>query len=60
MMSGITGPIGIASLTGEAYSMGMIYLINLVAILSVNLAVLNILPFPALDGGRLVFLAIEN
>ena len=60
MMSGITGPIGIASLTGEAYSMGMIYLINLVAILSVNLAVLNILPFPALDGGRLVFLAIEK
>lgn len=56
----IAGPIGIASLTGQAYTMGWAYLINLVAILSVNLAILNILPFPALDGGRLVFLAIEK
>jgi regulator of sigma E protease len=60
VMGEIAGPIGIASLTGEAYNMGMIYLINLVAILSVNLAILNILPFPALDGGRLVFLIVEK
>ncbi|MDP3800139.1 MAG: site-2 protease family protein [bacterium] len=60
VMGEITGPIGIASLTGEAYNMGMVYLLNLVAILSVNLAILNIMPFPALDGGRLVFLIVEK
>lgn len=60
VMGEVAGPIGIASLTGEAYQMGLSYLINLVAVLSVNLAILNILPFPALDGGRLVFLAIEK
>ena len=60
VMGEVAGPIGIASLTGEAYQLGLSYLINLVAILSVNLAILNILPFPALDGGRLVFLAAEK
>ncbi len=60
VMGEIAGPIGIAFLTGEAYQMGLSYLINLVAILSINLAILNILPFPALDGGRLVFLAVEK
>lgn len=60
VMGEVAGPIGIASLTGEAYTLGLAYLLNLVAILSVNLAILNILPFPALDGGRLVLLAIEK
>ena len=60
VMGEVAGPIGIAALTGEAYRMGLSYLINLVAILSVNLAILNILPFPALDGGRLVFLVVEK
>ncbi len=56
----IAGPIGIASLTGRAYQLGLSYLIQLTAVLSVNLAILNILPFPALDGGRLILLAVEK
>ncbi len=56
----IAGPVGIASLTGRAYQLGISYLIQLTAVLSVNLAILNILPFPALDGGRLILLAIEK
>lgn len=60
LMGEVAGPVGIAALTGEAYTLGWAYLLNLVAILSVNLAILNILPFPALDGGRLLFLAVEK
>lgn len=60
LMGEVAGPIGIAALTGQAYTLGLAYLLNLVAVLSVNLAILNILPFPALDGGRLLFLAIEK
>ena len=60
MMGELAGPIGIATITGQAYSMGISYLINLVAVLSIHLAILNFLPFPALDGGRLVFLFFEK
>ena len=60
MMGELAGPIGIATLTGQAYVMGLSYLMNLVAVLSIHLAILNFLPFPALDGGRLVFLAFEK
>jgi regulator of sigma E protease len=56
----ISGPIGIAVLTKQAASLGMIYLLQLIAIISLNLTVLNLLPFPALDGGRLLFLGIEK
>ena len=56
----ISGPVGIAVLTGQAASLGFIYLLNLVALISLNLAVLNLAPFPALDGGRLLFLGIEK
>lgn len=59
-MDDVTGPVGIASLAGQAYRMGLSYLIHLTALLSINLAILNILPFPALDGGRLIFLAAEK
>lgn len=55
----LSGPVGIAVMTGEAADMGFVYLMQFTAILSINLAVINILPFPALDGGRVVFLAIE-
>lgn len=54
------GPVGIASITGQAARLGLGYLLQFVALLSLNLAVLNILPFPALDGGRIVFLLIEK
>jgi regulator of sigma E protease len=40
--------------------MGFIYLVQLTALISINLGLINILPFPALDGGRLLFLAIEK
>lgn len=54
------GPIGIANITGQAARMGFVYLLQFMALLSLNLAVLNILPFPALDGGRLIFLLAEK
>jgi len=58
-VSDITGPVGIVGLVGEAGSLGFIYLLSFVAFISINLAVLNLVPFPALDGGRLLFLAVE-
>jgi regulator of sigma E protease len=58
--SGITGPIGIATLTGQAAQAGISYLIQFVAMISINLAVLNIMPFPALDGGRLALVVWER
>lgn len=59
-LEGLAGPVGIATLTGDAARMGFIFLLQFTAFLSLNLAILNILPFPALDGGRLVFLAVEK
>lgn len=56
---GIAGPVGIYAITSQAASYGIIPLINFIGILSINLAILNILPFPALDGGRLLFIIIE-
>jgi regulator of sigma E protease len=56
----LAGPVGIVAFTARAAKLGFNYLIQLAAILSINLAILNILPFPALDGGRLVFLGIEK
>jgi regulator of sigma E protease len=55
----VAGPVGIFAITNEAAKVGVLALINFVGIFSVNLAILNILPFPALDGGRLLFIAIE-
>jgi len=56
----LAGPVGIFALTSEVYKVGILALINFVGVLSVNLAILNILPFPALDGGRLLFVVIET
>ena len=54
------GPIGIAQVTGEvAQRGGAIALLELLGLLSLNLAVVNLLPLPALDGGRLVFVLLE-
>ena len=55
-----SGPVGIAVLTGQAAKLGLTYLMQFAALLSVNLAVINILPIPALDGGRLLFIVIEK
>lgn len=56
----LVGPIGLAGLVGDAQMIGLGYLLAFVAFISVNLAVLNLIPFPALDGGRLLILAIEG
>ncbi|MBI2046485.1 MAG: site-2 protease family protein [Parcubacteria group bacterium] len=55
----IAGPVGIAGLVGQAEALGFTHLMMFVAFISVNLGVINLIPFPALDGGRLFFLAIE-
>lgn len=55
----VTGPIGIASYTSQAIKFGKNAVLELIALLSLNLAVINLLPFPALDGGRLVFVVYE-
>ena len=55
----ISGPIGIVSMAGHAAKMGFVALLQFTAILSVSLAVINLLPIPALDGGHLFFLMIE-
>lgn len=56
----IAGPIGIFQITSSVARTGILSIISFMGILSVNLAVLNILPFPALDGGRLFFIVIET
>lgn len=56
----VAGPVGIARYAGEAGRMGFVYVLRLMALLSINLAVLNVLPVPALDGGRILFLLIEK
>ncbi len=56
----VAGPIGIARFTGEAVKFGWKAVLEFMAILSLNLAVLNILPIPALDGGRLAFVFLEK
>ena len=57
--SQVSGPVGIAKVVGEARVLGFVYLLSLVALISINLAIINLLPFPALDGGRLLFVGIE-
>lgn len=56
---GVAGPIGIAQLTGQFVQIGFNAVLSLLSLLSLNLAILNILPIPALDGGRLFFILIE-
>ena len=55
----LTGPIGIAELTGEMAKAGLSPLLEFAALISINLAIINLLPFPGLDGGRLIFVALE-
>lgn len=56
----VTGVVGIAVYTGQVVPLGIAYLLRFAAILSVNLGVINALPFPALDGGRVLFILIEK
>jgi len=56
----VTGPVGIANLAGQAIKFGRNAFLEFLALLSLNLAIINILPFPALDGGRLIFVLYEG
>jgi len=56
----VAGPIGIYAMTSEVAKIGLLPLINFIGVFSVNLAVVNFLPIPALDGGRFVFIVVEK
>lgn len=55
----LTGPIGIAIYTNEVTKLGPSYFLEFASLISLNLAIINILPFPALDGGRILFVLLE-
>jgi len=55
----VTGPVGLVGIVGDAAHNGLGYLLSLTAFISVNLAVINLIPIPALDGGRLVVIGVE-
>ena len=59
-LSQVAGPIGIAGAVGSASAQGIGYLLSITAIISINLALINLIPVPALDGGRLLFVIIES
>lgn len=59
-LSQVAGPVGIAGAVGAASQQGIGDLLSLMAIISINLALINLIPVPALDGGRLVFVLIEG
>ena len=56
----VAGPVGIAGIVGNAAQLGFKYLVMVTAIISINLGVINLIPFPALDGGRILFVAVEG
>lgn len=56
----VTGPVGIVYLTKQMSDLGLPYLLQFAALLSINLGIINILPIPALDGGRILFILIEK
>jgi len=56
----VSGPVGIFFFAQDSQSLGVSYFLQFVGMLSVNLAILNFLPIPALDGGRILFLLIEK
>ncbi len=55
----VSGPVGISSAIAESAKIGLNSVLSLMALISLNLAVMNLLPLPALDGGRIIFLLIE-
>lgn len=59
VQEGVSGPVGIAQITDQAIKLGPLSVLQLVGLLSLNLAVINVLPLPALDGGRFFFIIIE-
>jgi regulator of sigma E protease len=60
LVADVSGPVGIASVVGQSARLGIQYLVNVTAMISLSLAAINILPIPALDGGRALFVVIEK
>ncbi len=56
----VSGPVGIYQVSKEVYKVGWVAVLQFMGILSINLAILNVMPFPALDGGRVAFLGVEK
>ena len=59
-MKQLMGPVAIAELSGSAAQLGWIYVFELMAMISLNLGLLNLLPVPVLDGGQIAILAVEG
>lgn len=59
-LSDVSGPVGIANMVGDAAKLGFSYIVSFTAFISINLAIINLIPFPALDGGRLLIVLIEK
>lgn len=60
LMEGFVGPIGVFGIAAESVKSGFVFFMQLLGLISLNLAVLNVLPFPALDGGRFLFIIFEK
>ena len=60
LLPGVVGPVGIVGVAEETGKIGLMYLVQLLGIISINLAVVNLIPFPALDGGRFLMVVIEK
>ena len=56
----LSGPVGIVYMVNQSVSMGFLYFLYLMALISLNLAIVNLLPLPALDGGRIVLIAVKK
>ncbi len=59
VLSSVSGPVGLAKMSGEAMQFGVSYFLGFVAMISINLALINLIPFPALDGGRVFLILVE-
>lgn len=59
-LNSLSGPVGLTKVVGQAERIGFMYVVMITAVISINLAVINILPLPALDGGRILFVIIET
>ena len=60
ILAGVVGPVGIFSVAEQTGRIGLIYLAQLIGLISLNLAVINLIPFPALDGGRIFLIIVEK
>lgn len=59
-LSALSGPVGIYGVVGDSISIGFSQIVYIIAFLSINVGFINILPFPAFDGGRVLFMVIEK